>query len=339
MLTSLAGAPASSPAPARERPAYRSFRVRVTRVERLAPHFTSITFTGDELERFGTAGLDQRVKVVLPLPEVGFAAFPDDEDWYAAWRELPPQLRNPFRTYTVRAVRPHSREVDLVFVAHGDAGPASAWAASATPGDEIVLIGPDEFSAGRTVGIDWRPGDVETLVLAGDETAAPAIASILESLPHDARGIAMIEVPSARDRLEIVAPDGVEVRWLPREPTGCTHGELLVPAVRDWVVRHLAARGPGRTAEVDDADATDARLAAAELAAAELATVERAEAADAPLWDVPEGHSLDGDCYAWLAGEASAITTLRRFLVREAGLDRRQVAFMGYWRMGRAELD
>ncbi|MDF2575363.1 MAG: hypothetical protein K0S05_2275, partial [Agromyces sp.] len=60
---------------------------------------------------------------------------------------------------------------------------------------------------------------------------------------------------------------------------------------------------------------------------------------DAPLWDVPEGHSLDGDCYAWLAGEASAITTLRRFLVREAGLDRRQVAFMGYWRMGRAELD
>ena len=54
---------------------------------------------------------------------------------------------------------------------------------------------------------------------------------------------------------------------------------------------------------------------------------------------MPEGQSLDGDCYAWLAGEASAITTLRRFLVREAGLDRRQVAFMGYWRMGRAELD
>ena len=325
MLTSLAGAPASSPAPTSERPAYRSYRVRVARVERLAPHFTSITFTGDELDRFGTAGLDQRVKVVLPLPEVGFAAFPEGEDWYAAWRELPPQLRNPFRTYTVRAVRPHSREVDLVFVAHGDAGPASAWAASAAPGDEIVLIGPDEFSAGRTVGIDWRPGDVETLVLAGDETAAPAIASILESLPHDARGIAMIEVPSAGDRLEIVAPDGVEVRWLPREATGCTHGELLVPAVRDWVVRHLAARGRA-TAEADAADA-------------ELAAAERAESADAPLWDVPEGHSLDGDCYAWLAGEASAITTLRRFLVREAGLDRRQVAFMGYWRMGRAELD
>ncbi|MEV1129789.1 siderophore-interacting protein [Agromyces sp. NPDC049794] len=327
MLTLLSDAAASPFAPPRERPAYRSFRVRVSRVEHLTPHFTSITFTGDELDTFGTAGFDQRVKVVLPLPEVGFAAFPDGEDWYAAWRELPPQLRNPFRTYTVRAVRPDACEVDLVFVAHGDAGPASAWAASAAPGDEIMLIGPDEFSAGRTVGIDWRPGDVETLVLAGDETAAPAIASILESLSHDARGIAMIEVPSAGDRLDIVAPDGVEVRWLPRDTTGCSHGALLVPAVRDWVVRHLAGRGLARTTD------------AAERADAELAPAERAEADDAPLWDVPEGQSLDGDCYAWLAGEASAITTLRRFLVREAGLDRRQVAFMGYWRMGRAELD
>ena len=100
MLTSLAEA-----AP-RERPAYRSFRVQVARVERLAPHFTSVTFAGDDLDQFGTAGLDQRVKVVLPLPEIGFAAFPEGDDWYGAWRELPAELRNPFRTYTVRAVRP-----------------------------------------------------------------------------------------------------------------------------------------------------------------------------------------------------------------------------------------
>ena len=319
MLTSLAEA-----AP-RERPAYRSFRVRVARVERLAPHFTSVTFAGDDLDEFGTAGLDQRVKVVLPLPGVGFAAFPEGDDWYGAWRELPAGLRNPFRTYTVRAVRPEAREVDIVFVGHGDAGPASAWAATAAPGDEIVLIGPDELSPGRTVGIDWRPGEVETLLLAGDETAAPAIASILESLPSDATGIALIEVPAHADRLGVRAPAGVEVRWLAREDADCLHGGLLIPAVRDWVVRHLAARGVARTADVDAATA--------------LAAAEQADLPDTPLWDVPEGHSLDGDCYAWLAGEASAITTLRRFLVREAGLDRRQVAFMGYWRTGRAELD
>ena len=322
MLTSLVEA-----AP-RERPAYRSFRVQVARVERLAPHFTSVTFTGDELEGFGTAGLDQRVKVVLPLPEIGFAAFPDGDDWYGAWRELPAELRNPFRTYTVRAVRPRAREVDIVFVGHGDGGPASAWAASAAPGDEIVLIGPDELQPGRTVGIDWRPGAVDTLLLAGDETAAPAIASILESLPADAKGIALIEVPADGDRLRRPrARPASRCAGCPGRRCGMPpHGGLLVPAVRDWVVRHLAAIGVARAADSDEA-------------AAALAAAEHDDLPDTPLWDVPEGHSLDGDCYAWLAGEASVITTLRRFLVREAGLDRRQVAFMGYWRRGRAELD
>ena len=336
MLTSLAEA-----AP-RERPAYRSFRVQVARVERLTPHFTRITFTADDLVDFGTAGLDQRVKVVLPLPEIGFAAFPDVDDWYSAWRELPEALRNPFRTYTVRAVRPDAREVDIDFVGHGDGGPASAWAAAAAPGDEIVLVGPDEHSAGRATGIDWRPGDVETLLLAGDETAAPAISAILESLPADARGVALIEVPGADDQLELRAPAGVEVRWLPRAEAEAGHGSRLVPAVRDWVVRHLGARAAAAerldnavNGGTDEHDGTNPYTDAA----AALAAAEQADLADGPLWDVPEGHSLDGECYAWLAGEASAITTLRRFLVREAGLDRRQVAFMGYWRLGRAELD
>ena len=320
MLTSLAEA-----AP-RQRPAYRSFRVRVARVERLAPHFTSVTFSGEELERFGTAGLDQRVKVVLPLPEIGFAAFPDGDDWYAAWRELPLERRNPFRTYTIRAVRPELREVDIDFVAHGDTGPGSAWVTRARTGDEAVLVGPDELSEGRTIGIDWRPGEVDTVLLAGDETAAPAICAIVESLPADATGAAIIEVPTADDVLELRAPAGVEVRWLPRAHEQA-HGERLVPAVRDWVARTCWLR-----------DCADPATAQAEIARRTLAELEAAADADGILWDVPEGTSLDGDCYAWLAGEASVITALRRFLVREAGLDRRQVAFMGYWRRGRAEL-
>lgn len=318
MLTSL------TDVESRSRPAYRAYRANVSRVERLTPHFTRVTFAGEELAGFGTAGLDQRIKIVLPLPEVGFAAFPDVDDWYSAWRELPAESRNPFRTYTARAVRPELREVDIDFVGHGDGGPASAWAMNAAPGDEIVLIGPDELSEGRATGIDWRPGVVDTVLLAGDETAAPAIASILEALPADASGVALIEVPSADDVLELRHPAGVEVRWLPRAVADAGHGGELIPAVRDWVVRHLVSR---------------AALVPSEDAAAALEAAERADADNAPLWDVPEGHSLDGACYAWLAGEASAITTLRRFLVREAGLDRRQVAFMGYWRHGRAELD
>ena len=325
MLTSLAEAAA------RPRPAYRSFRATVARVERLTPHFTRVTFAGDELAEFGTAGFDQRVKVVLPLASSGFAHFPADEDWYRAWRELPAERRNPFRTYTVRAVRPAEREVDIDFVGHGDGGPASAWALQAAPGDDILLIGPDELSEGRTIGIDWRPGDVETVLLAGDETAAPAICAILESLPADAQGAALIEIPSPDDRLEVRAPSGVDVRWLPRTSPGARHGERLIPAVRDRVARTCRLR--------ECATAADAASRAALEPTGPGPGPDVDAASDAVLWDVPEGTSLDGDCYAWLAGEASVITTLRRFLVKEAGLDRRQVAFMGYWRLGRAELD
>jgi NADPH-dependent ferric siderophore reductase len=55
-----------------------------------------------------------------------------------------------------------------------------------------------------------------------------------------------------------------------------------------------------------------------------------------PLWDVPEDARASG-LYAWLAGESTVITGLRRHLVRDRGVDRRGVAFMGYWKAGRPE--
>lgn len=41
--------------------------------------------------------------------------------------------------------------------------------------------------------------------------------------------------------------------------------------------------------------------------------------------------------YAWIAGESSAVKELRRHLVRERGIDRRAVTFVGYWRRGLSE--
>ncbi|MGW4382735.1 siderophore-interacting protein [Kitasatospora sp. NPDC004531] len=41
--------------------------------------------------------------------------------------------------------------------------------------------------------------------------------------------------------------------------------------------------------------------------------------------------------YAWIAGESGTVKELRRHLVRERGLDRRAVAFSGYWRRGASE--
>lgn len=307
---------ATRPAPARPKAAHRPFSVRVSRVRRLAPSFVRLTFTGPDLGDFGTDGLDQRIKLVLPLPGTGFDTFPGDE-WWPAWRELPAEQQNPLRTYTARAVRPALREVDVDFVLHGVAGPASAWATTARVGDEVVLIGPDATSGVTGAGVEWDPGAARTLLVAGDETAVPAISSIVEQLPADARGCVFLEVPTPGDVLRLDAPEGVTVHWRARSETGAGHGDLLAESVRGWTARYVTAWHRG--VDVEDVD-VDHDL----------------------LWEVPDGSdrhgaALDGDLYAWFAGEAGAIKALRRFLVSEVGVDRRQVAFMGYWRLGKAE--
>ncbi|KAG1081294.1 hypothetical protein G6F40_015551 [Rhizopus arrhizus] len=52
------------------------------------------------------------------------------------------------------------------------------------------------------------------------------------------------------------------------------------------------------------------------------------------LWEQADA-SVAGPLYAWVAGEAGAVMAIRRHLVRDCGLDRRAITFMGYWRHGK----
>lgn len=302
------------------RPAYRPYLATVARATRIAPHFIRVTLTGDDLGSVGCTGPDQRIKLVVPTATSDARAFmgsvSDEEgpdgltpEWYSRWRELPDELRNPLRTYTIRATRPDLAEVDIDFVAHGDTGPASAWVESARPGAEVVIIAPDTRSELPGGGVEWHPGAATSLLLAGDETAVPAIGAILESLPDDASGAAFLEVPTADDRLALRHPAGVSVTWLVRDSG--VPGEALGAAVRGWATRFLTAHHRG--VEVSDID-VDSGI----------------------LWEVPE-ESTDPGLYAWIAGEACAVKLIRRCLVTELGLDRKRVAFMGYWRAGKSE--
>jgi NADPH-dependent ferric siderophore reductase len=292
-------------------PAYRPFSVRVTAARRLSPGFARLTFAGPDLDAFASNGFDQRIKVVLPLAGRGLRDFPHTPDWYAAWRQLPADRRNPVRTYTVRAARPLEREVDVDFVVHDGAGPAGAWAAAARPGDDAVLVGPNARFPGPTGGFEWRPPRGATeLLLAGDETAVPAICAITEALPAGTRAHALLEVPTEADVLAVELPPGVRATWLPRRTATGTHrrGELLTAAVL------AAAAGFGGDRAGDEPNTVDEDL----------------------LWEVPaEDACSSGGRYAWLAGEAGMVTALRRRLLGEFGLDRSCVAFMGYWRAGR----
>ena len=298
--------------PLTDRPAYRPYRATVSAIRRLSPGFQRVSLTCDEFETFGTERLDQRIKLVFPLADGSFSAL-DGGDWYDQWRALPEHRRNPFRTYTVRDVSQEDCRVDIDFVVHGDGGPAAAWLSTAGLGDELVVVGPDALSPHSGVGIDWCPGAARDLLLVGDETAAPAITSILETLPASRRAHAFIEVPVEEDALPLDVGPNVQVTWIAR--AGAEHGSRLVPAVTAWLAEHpevVAAAAADRVQSLDDVD-VDVEI----------------------LWERPE-RTAEG-FYAWIAGESGVVKTLRRLLVRGHGIDRGRVAFMGYWRLGRSE--
>ncbi|WP_128979091.1 siderophore-interacting protein [Streptomyces roseicoloratus] len=50
------------------------------------------------------------------------------------------------------------------------------------------------------------------------------------------------------------------------------------------------------------------------------------------------GAGLPGESpYVWIAGESGSVKALRRHFVRERGIDKRRVTFVGYWRKGLSE--
>lgn len=300
--------------------AWRFFDVEVAGVRRVSASFVRLTLTGPDLDDFADNGLDQRFKLVLPDGHGSYEALPRDPEWYASRRRLPDDRRNPVRTYTVRSVRPDVREVDVDLVLHGDGGPASRFAGRAAPGDRLVVLGPNRRYGDVHGGVEFRPpaGHVGPTLLVGDATAVPAVLSVLASLPADAHGEVVLEVPDPDDigvGAGVAVPTGVRVTWLVRRrhaPSGLPHavdaalGRMAVPAP-------VALRTAKRTVSPPSSEGAEP---------------------DELVWDVPENARADG-VYAWIAGESALVTGLRRHLVRDLGIDRRSVAFMGYWREGR----
>jgi NADPH-dependent ferric siderophore reductase len=294
-------------------PGWSFFQTEVGAVRRLGPSFVRLTLTGPDLAGFGVAGHDQRIKLVLAQDPAGLRRLMDrGSEWYAEYCAMPEEQRPRIRTYTVRAARPELAELDVDVVLHGvedgHAGPAARWAAAAAPGDRIVLLGPDRPGRGRMWGVEWAPPAAATsLLIAGDETAVPAVCATLEALEEAPRRVvALLEVPAEGDAMNLALPPGVAVRWLPR--SGAVRGSLLVPAVHAALCELGVATAPAEAPEDVDLDS-------------EL------------LWEVPDADAASG-CYAWLAGEAGVVKQLRRHLVGDLGVPRGAVAFMGYWRQG-----
>lgn len=202
---------------------FRFFPLQVVRTRRLGPSLVRVTFTGDDLHEFQSPGRDQSLSLFLPHPHQSEPAVPLDlgDGWWQAWRELPDDVRAVMRSYTLRALRRDPDEIDIDFVLHGlepgspaPAGPASRWAARATAGDRVLVLGP---AVADNRAVRFRPpGDADLVVLWGDETAVPAATAILESLPAGIRVRAWLEVPHAGDIQDVHTEADAEITWLVR---------------------------------------------------------------------------------------------------------------------------
>ncbi len=174
----------------------------VDRVTRLTRNMIRVTFAGKALDGIAADRAGGNCKLMIPKPGQGYDDFSAQFD-----RPIGPDNPKPTtRTYTVRQFREDPLEMDIDFVAHGDEGPASAWAEAAKPGDFIGFAGP---SAAKVLDFD---GD--WWLVAADLSALPVASVALEAMPRDAKGLALFEVTDPADRQDIDAPEGVEIRWL-----------------------------------------------------------------------------------------------------------------------------
>ncbi|TDR94128.1 siderophore-interacting protein [Enterovirga rhinocerotis] len=190
-------------------------------VETITPHMRRITFSGDNLARFAN---DTNLHMRLAFPADGTEDLPlplVDGNGRIVWPEgatLP-----ILRKYTVRKVDLAQSLCWIDFYLHADGGPGSRFAAAAKPGDVIGMIGPG--------GLGVRPAD--WYLLAGDETALPAIGRIVESLPASARGVALIEVADTGEEQSFTTDAAIEIRWLHRGDAAAGTTTLLADAVRE----------------------------------------------------------------------------------------------------------
>jgi NADPH-dependent ferric siderophore reductase len=192
----------------------------VTRVEELTPHMVRVVVGGEGLAKLAIGEFtDHYIKVLFTRPGV---TYPEPFDLNAIRETMPQDTWPAVRTYTVRRWVPEVPELWVDFVVHGDEGVAGPWAVRVEAGDQVRFMGPGGGYA-PSPDADWH-------LLAGDESALPAIAAALEGMPAGVTVKAFIEVADEREVQKLETPADAEIVWLYRD--GRQVGAALVDAVR-----------------------------------------------------------------------------------------------------------
>lgn len=162
-------------------------RVTVVATERISPSFQRVALRGDCLSAYHTVLPADGFKIELGTPE-----------------------ESAIRGFTVRRFTPEDLTLHADVHLHPNS-PAAAWA------QDPALDRPVRFLGFRR---DFAIGDgIEQHVLVADASAIPAVATILEAIPHDHRVVVLAEAPTPEDLDLLGAGSHVEVRPIVGAPS------------------------------------------------------------------------------------------------------------------------
>jgi NADPH-dependent ferric siderophore reductase len=192
--------------------------MRVVSAKNISPRMRRVRLRGSNMHRFSYGGM--HVRILIPPADIDAPQWPiTGEDGRPVWPEG--ELKLVPRVYTIRDINPESGEVDIDVVTH-DGTPGSEWALGAVEGDIVGMTGPGGGDA----------GDADWYLLAGDETALPAIGRIIEHMPHNVKVVARIEVDNAAEEQEFNSPCNLDIQWLHRNGAHAGTTTLLQDAVK-----------------------------------------------------------------------------------------------------------
>lgn len=195
--------------------------MQVVKSQSITPHMRRVTLKGENLARFTIGGL--HVRLLFPQEDAIAPKWPlMGEDGRPVWPEG--SDRPLARVYTIRSIDPENDVLDIDMVLHeGSNSPGSNFASNAKPGDIVGMTGPGGGSAGEA---DWY-------LLAGDETALPAIGRLLERLPATAKVKALIEIDGKAEQQNLVTKAQLDLRWLHRNGAEPGTTDLLHKAITE----------------------------------------------------------------------------------------------------------
>jgi len=195
--------------------------VEVVAVARLTPRLVSVTVSGGDLSRFGEAAPTSHIEVFLPVPGQAAPTLPIITPEGRVWPDNEP--RPTVRTYTPRSFDRAANTLEVQFVLHGE-GPASEWAQRVQVGDTLAIGGPGgRFAADLSTPRWW---------IAGDESALPAVGTLLDALPASVQAEVHLEVAGPDDELALSSAAKATIHWHHRRDPQGFGVELIEAAER-----------------------------------------------------------------------------------------------------------